>query len=61
MSRLDEVFEEPQSIAELSRDLTGSLGRVQASDVHAIFGQQKKKRCEFALAVDRQGVNIYDV
>ena len=61
MSRWDKVFEEPRSIAEIPRDLTGSSGRTQASNVYAISGQQKKKRSEFALAIDRQGVNIYNV
>lgn len=55
------VIEEPQTLAEIPQDLTGSLGRTLASDVCVIAGQQKRKGYEIALAIDRQGINIYDV
>ncbi len=61
MLRSSKSIEEPQTLAEIPRDLTGSLGSILASNVCAVAGQQKKKRHEVALAIDRQGVNIYNV
>ena len=55
------MIERAYSLAEVPRDLTGSVGQVQSSDVHAIAGSRKRKRSELAVGIDRQGVNIYNV
>lgn len=54
-------MQEPHIIAEIPQDVTGSLGKIQASNVCTVAGVQKKKRSEIALAIDRQGLNVYDV
>ncbi|KAL2048292.1 hypothetical protein N7G274_000203 [Stereocaulon virgatum] len=51
----------PYTLAEIPQDLTGTSGQIYAADVYAIAGSKKRKRSEVALAIDRQGVNIYDV
>ena len=61
MSGWGKVLEEPQIIAEIPRDLTGSFGKTRACDVYAIAGPQKKKLPEVALTIDRQSVDIYNV
>ena len=48
-------------LAKIPQDITGSSGRILASDVYTAAGFRRKKRSELALAIDRQGVNIYDV
>ena len=48
-------------IADIPQDITGSSANILPSNVYAITGSQKKKRSETALAIDHQGVNIYDV
>ena len=48
-------------LADIRRDLTGLPGNVHAADVVAVAGSKKRKRSELALAIDRQGINIYDV
>ena len=55
------MSQEPQVIAEIPQDITGSSRNILSSDVYAVAGSQNKKRSEIALAIDRQGVNIYDV
>lgn len=48
-------------LADIQQDLTGVHGNVLACDVLAVAGSKKRKRSELALAIDRQGINIYDV
>lgn len=55
------MIERAYKLAEIPRDLTGSVGQVQTSDVYAIAGSRKRKRSELAVGIDRQGVNIYNV
>ncbi|CAD6567307.1 MAG: hypothetical protein ASARMPREDX12_000198 [Alectoria sarmentosa] len=51
----------PYLLAEIPQDLNGLLGNVLAADVYAIVGSKKRKRSELAIAIDRQGINIFDV
>ena len=55
------MIQEPYLLADIQQDLTGVHGNVLVSDVLAVAGSNKRKRSELALAVDRQGINIYDV
>ena len=55
------MLERPYTIADIPPDLKGSTSETFASDVYAISGSRKRKRSEIALAIDRQGVNIYNV
>ena len=55
------MIERAYKLAEVPRDLTGSVGQIQTSDVYAITGSKKRKRSELAVGIDRQGVNIYNV
>ena len=48
-------------LADIQQDLTGSPRNVYSTDVFAIAGSKKRKRSELALAIDRQGIDIYDV
>ncbi|KAG8530464.1 uncharacterized protein KY384_004967 [Bacidia gigantensis] len=52
---------EPYLIADVPSDLTGVHGNVFATDVYSFSTLERKKRSEVALAIDRQGINIYDV
>ena len=52
---------EPYPVADILADLEGNRPQVLAGDVFAISGSRRRKRSEVALAIDRQGVNIYDV
>ena len=52
---------EPYTIAQIPPDLTGKTGKLFTSDVNAVSGSGKKKRSEIAIAIDRQGINVYDV
>ncbi|KAL9124729.1 MAG: hypothetical protein Q9217_005976, partial [Psora testacea] len=56
-----DMFGSPYTIADINPDLTGSPGRIHSSEVYAVSGSRKRKRSEIALAIDRQGVNIYNV
>jgi len=55
------MIRKPHTLAEIPQDITGSSGKILAADVHAVAGSKKRKRSELALAIDREGVNIYDV
>ena len=55
------MIQKPYLLADIPNDITGLSGNILATDVLAIAGAQKRKRSELALAIDRQGINIYDV
>lgn len=55
------MIRKPYLLADIQQDLTGIPGNVLATDVLAVAGSKKRKRSELALAIDRQGINIYDV
>lgn len=48
-------------LADIQQDLTGLPGNIFATDVLAVGGSKKRKRSELALAIDHQGINIYNV
>lgn len=54
------MIQKPYLLADIQQDLNG-LPNILATDVLAVAGSKKRKRSELALAVDRQGINIYDV
>jgi tRNA(Phe) wybutosine-synthesizing methylase Tyw3 len=55
------MIEKTYTFADIPHDLTSSSGRIRVVDINAITGSKKRKRSEIAVAVDHQGVNIYDV
>ena len=55
------MIQKPYLLADIQQDLIGIPGNILATDVLAITGSKKRKRSELALAIDRQGVNVYDV
>lgn len=55
------MIQKPYLLAGIQQDSTGLPGNVFAADVLAVAGSKKRKRSELALAIDRQGINIYDV
>ena len=55
------MIQSTYTLAEIPHDLTGVPGHTHATDVYAIAGSKKRKRSELALAIDRQGINIYNV
>lgn len=55
------MIQKPYTLAEIPRDITGASGNILSGDVFAVTGSKKRKRTELALAIDREGVNIYDV
>lgn len=55
------MIQKPYLLADIQPDFTGLPGNIHATDVLAVAGSKKRKRSELALAIDRQGINIYDV
>ncbi len=55
------MIQKPYLLAGIQQDLTGSHGNILATDIFTVAGSKKRKRSELALAIDRQGINIYDV
>ena len=55
------MIQKPYVLADIPHDITGSPGNILAADVFAVAGSKKRKRSELAIAIDRQGINIYDV
>ncbi|KAF6222343.1 hypothetical protein HO133_001429 [Letharia lupina] len=54
------MIQKPYLLADIQQDLNG-LPNILATDVLAVAGSKKRKRSELALAIDRQGINIYDI
>ncbi|KAL6721728.1 hypothetical protein ACLMJK_000833 [Lecanora helva] len=55
------MIQTPHTLADIPQDLTGSIGQVLASDVYSITATERKKRSELAVAIDRQGINLYNL
>ncbi|KAM0805063.1 hypothetical protein BDR22DRAFT_926324 [Usnea florida] len=55
------MIQKPYVLADIQQDLTGLPRSIYSTDVFAITGSKKRKRSELALAIDRQGIDIYDV
>ena len=61
LSIKEKMIQRPYLLADLQPDLAGLPGNVHTTDVLAVTGSEKRKRSELALAIDRQGINVYDV
>ena len=55
------AMEAPYTIASLAKPLDQENGRTQASPVHSIRESKKRKRHEVAVAVDGEGIFLYNV
>jgi len=55
------MIQESYILSTLPEGPSAGAGRVQAADIHSLAASRKRKRSELALAIDHQGVNIYDV
>ncbi|CRG84143.1 WD repeat and HMG-box DNA-binding protein 1 [Talaromyces islandicus] len=51
----------PSVLAQLPRPLQASAGRTQVGEVFSLAESKKRKRYEVAVAVDGEGLNIYNV
>lgn len=52
---------QPSVLAQLPRPLQASAGRTQVGEVFSLAESKKRKRYEVAVAVDGEGLNIYNV
>lgn len=57
----DSMIQAPYTLAKLPLPLHASQGKTLAADVYTVAGSKKRKRSELAVAVDYEGINIYDV
>lgn len=55
------MISSPYILTKLPESLTGDKGQVHVCDIHAVNGSKKRKRSELAVAVDNEGINLYDV
>ena len=55
------MIEAARTIAEIPRNITGTQGKIYSADVYGLAGTRKRKRTELALAIDHQGINLYNV
>ena len=55
------MIQRPYTLANLPVSLHASQGKIFAADVHTVAGTKKRKRSELAVAVDNEGISIYDV
>ena len=55
------MLQHPQLLTKLPKSFESEKSRVYTADVHSITGGKKRKRSEIAVAVDDEGINLYDV
>ncbi len=55
------MIQEPYILSILPEAPSAGGGRAHAADIHSLAASRKRKRSELALAIDHQGVNIFDV
>lgn len=55
------LVEAPFTLASLPRPYDAAAGKCLASPVYGLRGQRWRKRSEVAVAVDGDGVSIYNV
>lgn len=55
------AMDAPYTIASLPNPLDKENGCTYAAPVHAFKGKKKRKRHEVAVAVDGEGISIYNV
>lgn len=51
----------PSVLTQLPRPLQASTGKTQVGEVYSLAESKKRKRYEIAVAVDGEGLNIYNV
>lgn len=51
----------PSTLTQLPRPLQSSNGKTQIGEVSSLVESRKRKRYEVAVAVDGEGLNIYNV
>ncbi|QGA14247.1 hypothetical protein EYB26_001900 [Talaromyces marneffei] len=51
----------PSVLTQLPRPLQASTGKTQVGEVYSLVESKKRKRYEIAVAVDGEGLNIYNV
>lgn len=51
----------PSVLAQLPRPLQAATGKTLAGDVYNVADSKKRRRHEVAVAVDGEGLNIYNV
>jgi hypothetical protein len=51
----------PSVLTQLPRPLQASTGKTQVGEVFSLVESKKRKRYEIAVAVDGEGLNIYNV
>lgn len=51
----------PSVLTQLPRPLQASTGKTQVGEVYSLADSKKRKRYEIAVAVDGEGLNIYNV
>lgn len=55
------MIQAPYTLANLPVSLHALQGNTFAADVHTLVASKKRKRSELAVAVDHEGISIYDV
>ncbi|SLM36424.1 hypothetical protein LPUS_05981 [Lasallia pustulata] len=55
------MIQTPHTLVNLPVSLHASQSKTFAADVHTLVGSRKRKRPELAVALDHEGVNIYDI
>ena len=55
------MLQHPQLLTKLPKSFANEKSRVHTADVHSITRGRKRKRSEIAVAVDNEGINLYDV
>ena len=54
-------IQNPITIAKLPQPLNRETGKVQFGDVWTQVAGKKRKRHEIAVAIDGEGINVYNV
>ena len=57
---LRKMIQAPRLLANLPKPLIHDQSNVFGADVFSISGPRKRKRSELAVAIDGEGVNIYE-
>jgi hypothetical protein len=55
------MLRRPSLLAQLPRPLDAESGKIFAGDVFTVRGNERWKRSELAVAIDREEVGIFDV
>ena len=55
------MLQHPHLLTKLPKPFESEKSRVYTADIHSITGSGKRKRSEIAVAIDDEGINLYDV